>query len=1129
MSEQQPPYAPSWDSSSPDTSRKSPDVSGFRLQRLEILNWGTFNGPVYRVNANGATSLLTGANGSGKSTVVDALLTLLVPNQRRNYNLASGGEQKKERNERSYVLGAYGRTRDEGSPGSHINYLRTRDNYSMLLVIFEEGATGKCVSLAQVFYFQGDNLNKFQVLAQREMSITEDLSGFENIRGLRRRLKADDAIQIFDNFSEYEAAFRRALGIDSPKALDLFNQTVSIKEIGNLNDFIRRHMLERPDVQERIADLRRNFDNLDKAHRAIVRAREQQAILAPLMKRLDKFDSLTAEISELLEIQKLLPAHFAKLKLELIHTELKTRAEKQTQAENRLADSDKILRDKRDEEFAIRQALEHSEEARRIAELERELREIETRLSHTSKARQRYNRLAEQVSLPQDPTENAFYRSRENAQRRLGENRNNMEEVDTQRDALTLDLGKNKELMTTLESELASLLERSTMIPAALNAIRSRAAGELGLSEETLSFAGERLRVRASAKEQTGLIERLLRPLSLTLLIPAEHGRSFGQWLNKQDLGDCLRYRVSTQVPADVTEIKENSLEHVLEIQESYAEYDWLRAVLTDEYGLRHVKSVESLEKEENTYTEKGLVHREWQHYDKDDRYPEHDSRHWYLGWDNREKIKLLQQEYRTLETRQQELERNRELISTRRRQLEQENEYLRDLLLFSDFNDIDGKPLTARKEQALTALRELEDSSDRLTALRAQLSQVQTAITECSAQRDTWIARLSRYTREKQELDEDAEHCRAILSTPQTEHTVSSERHALLTERISASYSHSEPNIRGCDRLENKTTSHFVQKHRTLNTTREQLEKGLLLSMERFKTAYAEDMVDIDVNIDAAGDFRTLYQAIIKDDLPRYEKRFKELLDEKVVMDVTSFSNYLNKECEQIQEKIRDLNGSLQQIDYSPETYIVLNCEKTSDQAVNEFRHMLLNCFENLGTRAGSERNELGFKRIKELVNRFDTEEYWTARVTDVRNWLEFSASERYRNSDNEKNYYSDSSGKSGGQKAKLAYTILASAISFQYGIGRGQMIDRSFRFVVVDEAFSKSDDTNSRYAMELFRRLGLQLLVVSPLDKTHIVEPYIGACHFVLNNAEENNSRLFNLSMKEYQTRKAEFIENS
>ncbi len=144
---------------------------------------------------------------------------------------------------------------------------------------------------------------------------------------------------------------------------------------------------------------------------------------------------------------------------------------------------------------------------------------------------------------------------------------------------------------------------------------------------------------------------------------------------------------------------------------------------------------------------------------------------------------------------------------------------------------------------------------------------------------------------------------------------------------------------------------------------------------------------------------------------------------------------------------------------------------------------------------------------------------------MTDVRNWLDFAAAERFSEDGSEKNYYSDSSGKSGGQKAKLAYTILASAIAYQYGLAQDEDQARTFRFVVVDEAFSKSDEKNAAYAMDLFKQLNLQLLVVTPLDKTHVVEPYIAACHFVANTQDENDSRVVNMTIQQYHAQKAHF----
>jgi len=64
-------------------------VLGIRLHNLEIYNWGTFDKAIWRFNPEGHTALLTGDSGSGKSTIVDALSTLLVQPRRLAYNKAT--------------------------------------------------------------------------------------------------------------------------------------------------------------------------------------------------------------------------------------------------------------------------------------------------------------------------------------------------------------------------------------------------------------------------------------------------------------------------------------------------------------------------------------------------------------------------------------------------------------------------------------------------------------------------------------------------------------------------------------------------------------------------------------------------------------------------------------------------------------------------------------------------------------------------------------------------------------------------------------------------------------------------------------------------------------------------------
>ena len=226
--------------------------AGYRLQYLEVFNWGTFDGQVWRLRSGAETALLTGDIGSGKSTVVDAVTTLLLPAHRISYNRAAGATAK-ERDLRSYVEGHYKSERVEASGRSRPIGLRTGGKtYSVVLGVFVNAGYDEQVTLAQVFQQREATGQpyRFYVLAKRAMTIATDFADFgASLNDLRKRLRAADA-QIFDEYPKYGTALRRALGIRSEQALELFHQTVSMKSVGNLNDFVRDHMLEPSDATD---------------------------------------------------------------------------------------------------------------------------------------------------------------------------------------------------------------------------------------------------------------------------------------------------------------------------------------------------------------------------------------------------------------------------------------------------------------------------------------------------------------------------------------------------------------------------------------------------------------------------------------------------------------------------------------------------------------------------------------------------------------------------------------------------------------------------------------------------------------------------------------------------------------
>ncbi|WP_203563926.1 ATP-binding protein [Deefgea sp. CFH1-16] len=294
-------------------------LSGFRLKRIEVYNWGTFTEQVWSMQLDGQNALLTGDIGSGKSTLVDAVTTLLVPAHRVAYNKAAGADAK-ERSLRSYVLGHYKSERSDSGVAKAVA-LRDANSYSVILGEFYNAGYDQTVTLAQVFWLKDTQSQpaRFFVVAEQSLSIAQDFANFgTDMSQLRKRLRRT-GVELFDSFPAYGAHFRRRFGIEHEQALELFHQTVSLKSVGNLTDFIRSHMLEPFDVAPRIAALITHFDDLNRAHEAVLKTKRQVALLTPMMIDCDRFAGLNIEITDLRACREALKAFFAMKKSRFAH------------------------------------------------------------------------------------------------------------------------------------------------------------------------------------------------------------------------------------------------------------------------------------------------------------------------------------------------------------------------------------------------------------------------------------------------------------------------------------------------------------------------------------------------------------------------------------------------------------------------------------------------------------------------------------------------------------------------------------------------------------------------------------------------------------------------------------------
>jgi uncharacterized protein YPO0396 len=263
--------------------------------------------------------------------------------------------------------------------------------------------------------------------------------------------------------------------------------------------------------------------------------------------------------------------------------------------------------------------------------------------------------------------------------------------------------------------------------------------------------------------------------------------------------------------------------------------------------------------------------------------------------------------------------------------------------------------------------------------------------------------------------------------------------------------------------------------------------------------------------------EYCALHERIEQEQLPAHKQRFFSLLNTNLIMDIAALNTRLGEAETAIRNRIDSVNQSLRRIAFSKDTFVQVTISPTRSSEIHEFRVALKKCLSH-GIMPSQEAQDEIYNKIRELIAMFDSQPEWTARVTDVRNWLDYGVREIYAADNTEAEYYSASSGKSGGQKSLLAFTILASAITAQYGLSGGQDDLNRFRLVVVDEAFGKTDEENSQRALDLFKELGLQLVVINPFDaKSRIVENYVDSYHLV--SVQDDVSSLKRASRAEYE----------
>ena len=1123
----------------------SSDKAGFRLQYMEVYNWGTFHEHIFKIHPKGNNSLLTGANASGKSTYIDALLTLLVPIKKdRFYNQSSGVDKKGDRTEETYVCGNYGNIQKEGELSTTSQTLRDKSTYSVILASFSN-TDQRNITLFQVRWFSNGELRRSFGIAHLPLKIDIDFSDFDNKGLWKKRLEktynassARKKIEFLDGPTVYAERIAHLFGMRSTKALSLFNQVVGVKVLDELDDFIRTNMLDELDAETEYIQLKESFLTLMDAKTNIEKAKEQIAQLTPINEIANKLKDFQDQSAKLTASREISVYWFANKKVELAEKELITHAEKldllQTERKELKIKEDTL----KQEERTLSISIESDEVGGKIKDLEKEIKNLTGQKESRSKKLDQYNLIAKNIELHTNPGEELFKENRARAAEKKTELENIRLEYDEK-----LRLSKNKR--ETLSKQMADCTETIKALQKNKNNIAGREAelrddilAHIGATKEEIPFVGELLKVKEDENEWELSIEKILHHFALRLIVPEKYYHQVNDYVNGTNLKGRItyqRFKGFTSLANMVHKnIPSNALVNKLAFKPKSIYGDWLEDSITNQYNYACVSDLKEFNLyEEKAVTKEGLIKLGKGKHEKDDRPHISKKENYVLGWDNKEKIRLLQNEWKNLQEKEKSAQTEILQIEQAIKILESQKESFADLFKqFTKFDDIDWKTFAEQIQEKEEQKTVLEKTNNRVQALQSQLEEVKRKLEQLSN------VTLQNKEREIFQLLNEIEGIQKELVENKT-----------LVEPFgyldTSDFIRQNPAIASLTFSNFKTIQQTFQKELTgklaeLDKNKRENEDEVKIKINSFKQPSPEitnkfkdwrsdvSRLPESTHLAFIGEYQMLYKQLVNDNLPKFEKKFNEYLQETITNKVGDFRMFFENWSDSIKENIRLLNDSLKGIDFRDKdvkTYIQLVAPNRLSDEVKEFRTLLNQAIPNIREIDASidGRKNHFYNHIEPLISKLDKED-WRKRVMDVRSWFSYKAEEFSKETNAKYKTYENMGQLSGGEKAQLTYTILGSAIAYQFGLTKEGLQSNSFRFIAIDEAFKAQDEDKARYLITLCRQLHLQLLVVTPSDNIHIVENDISFVHFV-ERKEEKYSWLYDMPIEQFKEEKAKF----
>lgn len=1055
----------------------SPAAGSYVLTHIDLYDWGAFGGR-HSATIDLAGTAIIGPTGSGKTTLVDALMTLLVAIPR--YNLASTGGHESDRDLVSYVRGVSGAGND-GDGNEHI--ARAGAVVTAIAARFSDGEA--VLRIGGLFWLDGSS-SAVADLKRRWMFCIGDAPGLDEwleahheggVRTLKELERRSPGFKVYDTKQAYLSRLRNHFEVGE-NAFALLNRAAGLKQLNSIDVVFRELVLDDRAAFDSARSVADEFDTLAGIRSELETARKQRDTLTPIALAWTEHQKHTLQLDEQQQLQALLPAWFGQ---QVVAVWRQRRHDGQTEwdAQQALARAQATRIDTAEATARSLQTAYLQAGGNDIEHLRERIRGQQETVARCGRAADQYQTCARALGLDTALTSDALHANlaalpqrRSEETRRLGEQRQRAWESGARKQALQDRLDALKHEMTQVERRPGS------NIPHAYQHFRGLLAGHLGLEESALPFVAELVEVRPDDAAWRGAIERAIGSERLRILIAPEHAAAALDWINVRDNALHVRLHEATPVSGAVPFFDDGFTRKL-----TFRPHPLREALKRLLAGIdRHcVTDVAALRTTPHAMTVQGLMSGRRGYFDKHDHKPL--DREWMTGFDNRDQLARLRDE-----------------LAAAAGQLRDGEAAFR---AEQDIADATAQSLSVLERIGQTVFEDIDvaGATDTLHALRDQLAALIAPESDAAQARRRWESA----EHEVRELRQEQQA--ALTRIGVLEHLLQTADKAIalaltrigdgldvaaqaLAARYLPAVQTAEPGeLETAERDQNERLQKEIAR---LAVRCNGIGQQLVRDMGKAKAADTGALAETGTELQDIPAYIERLRQLDEEALPEKLTRFREYLNQSSDQGVTQLLSEIDSEVSVIEERIEELNTTLRRVDFQAGRYLQLEPQRVEHESLRTLQRARAHL---RSAQLKDDQGESHYRALSELVAllRDAAERRKTLgalALLDPRYRLQFAVLVIERGSGKVIEKRVSSQGGSGGEKEIIASYVLTASLS--YALCPQGSERPLFGTIVLDEAFSKSSQAVAGRIILALREFGLHPLFVTPNKELRLLREH-------------------------------------